>query len=143
MDGKWVANTNYRDQLDSLTWSQATHRIGKFNTIAVLVYHVNYYFVGLIQAFKDGKLEIKDSYSFDLPEISSQIEWESLKNDFFTNAKTFSKLVESLDDQTLAAPFIDKKYGTNLRNIEAVIEHGYYHLGQIALIRKMVLEDNI
>lgn len=143
LDGKWVANTNYKEQLNSLTWSQATHRMGKFNTIAVLVFHMNYYFVGLLQAFKNGRLEIRDSYSFDMPEISSEIEWEHLKNEFLANAKAFSQLVESFDDETLKGPFVDEKYGTNHRNIEAVIEHGYYHLGQISLIRKMMLEEGI
>jgi hypothetical protein len=38
--------------------------------------------------------------------------------------------------------FVDKKYGTYLRNIEAVIEHSYYHLGQIVLIKKMILKQS-
>ncbi|GAA4794839.1 hypothetical protein GCM10023231_24020 [Olivibacter ginsenosidimutans] len=35
--------------------------------------------------------------------------------------------------------FIDEQYGTYLRNIEGVIEHGYYHLGQIVLIKKLII----
>ena len=37
--------------------------------------------------------------------------------------------------------FFDEKYGTYLRNIEGMIEHCYYHLGQVSLIRKMILEQ--
>jgi hypothetical protein len=35
----------------------------------------------------------------------------------------------------------DEQYGTWQRNLEAVIEHSYYHLGQIILIRKMILHE--
>jgi hypothetical protein len=38
--------------------------------------------------------------------------------------------------------FVDEKYGTYLRNIEAMIEHSYYHLGQIVLIRKILSGNN-
>lgn len=46
-----------------------------------------------------------------------------------------------MEDRIFDQPFIDEKYGTVLRNIEGVIEHSYYHLGQISLIRKMILND--
>ena len=38
--------------------------------------------------------------------------------------------------------FVDEKYGTFQRNIEAMIEHSYYHLGQIVLIKKMLLQSS-
>jgi hypothetical protein len=38
----------------------------------------------------------------------------------------------------LDAVFVDAKYGDYARNIEGVIEHSYYHLGQVVLVRKMV-----
>jgi len=139
LDGKWVANTNYKELLNDLTWEQATHRIGKLNTIAALVYHINYYFVGLLDAFTNNKLEIRDTYSFDLPEITSESEWQGLKSEFLNNAQVFSRCVEAMDDEKLQAPFIEHKYGTNLRNIEAVIEHGYYHLGQVSLLKALIM----
>jgi hypothetical protein len=45
-----------------------------------------------------------------------------------------------MKDAIFDEPFVDEKYGTLLRNIEGVIEHSYYHLGQIALIRKMITQ---
>ena len=34
--------------------------------------------------------------------------------------------------------FVDEKYGTYLRNIDGMIEHAYYHLGQVVLIKKLL-----
>ena len=138
LNGIWIANTNYKLQLQAVTPEQAIHKIGNLNTIAALTYHINYYLAGLLQVFDGGKLEIKDKYSFDLPEIQSEKDWEQLVNIFFTNAEKFVSKVQQMADEKLDAPFADEKYGTYLRNIEGVIEHSYYHLGQISLIKKLI-----
>ena len=39
----WIANTNYKEQIESVNWEQATQKIGILNTIAALTYHINYY----------------------------------------------------------------------------------------------------
>jgi hypothetical protein len=90
LSGRWIANTNYRDQLAPLTWEQATTKIGSLNTIAALTYHINYYLAGINNVFEGGGLEIRDKYSFDLPPITSQEDWETLRNTLFRNAETFA-----------------------------------------------------
>jgi hypothetical protein len=142
LNGHWIANTNYKEQIQSLTWQQATHKIENVNTISALTYHINYYLVGLLNAFENGKLEISDKYSFDLPLITSETEWNTLVIDFLNNAEKFADKVEQMNDVIFDEPFVDEKYGTLLRNIEGVIEHSYYHLGQISLIRKMITQTN-
>jgi hypothetical protein len=139
LNGYWIANTNFREQILSVNWEQANRKIENLNTIAALTYHINYYLEGLLNAFNSGKLEISDKYSFDLPEIQSETDWNNLVNDFLKNSGKFADEVEQMEDKKLDQPFIDEKYGTYLRNIEGVIEHSYYHLGQVALIRKMIL----
>lgn len=141
LNGRWIANTNYQSQLESVTWKQATQKIGSLNTIASLTFHVNYYLAGLLNVFKGGGLEIRDKYSFDMPPIESETDWEKLKNEFLTNAEMFVIAVAKLTDYQLDQPFVDEKYGTYLRNIEGIIEHSYYHLGQISLMKKMIIEN--
>lgn len=141
LDGYWIANTNYKKQIQSVTWEEATQKIGTLNTIAALTFHINYYLAGLLNAFEKGKLEISDKYSFDLPPIQSASEWDQMVTEFLTNAEKFVATVAQMDDTLLDEPFIDEKYGTFLRNIEGVIEHSYYHLGQVSLINKMIQES--
>jgi len=141
LDGYWIANTNYKKQIQSVTWEEATQKIGTLNTIAALTFHINYYLAGLLNAFEKGKLEISDKYSFDLPPIQSASEWDQMVTEFLTNAEKFVATVAQIDDTLLDEPFIDEKYGTFLRNIEGVIEHSYYHLGQVSLINKMIQES--
>lgn len=139
LDGKWIANTNFKDQIVSINWRQATHRLENLNTIALLVFHINYYLKGLLNVFNGGNLDIKDKHSFDLPEIRSEIDWNNLVNEFLKNSEMFVEKVKQMDEQLLDSYFVDIKYGSYKRNIEGVIEHCYYHLGQISLIRKLIL----
>lgn len=138
LDGRWIANTNFKDQVQTTNWQQANRSVGSLNTIAVLVYHINYYLAGLLHAFENGKLEIHDKYSFDLPSIKDQEDWEILVKDFLNNAERFALAVEQMDATLLTMPFIDEKYGNYQRNIEGVIEHSYYHLGQVVILKKMI-----
>jgi hypothetical protein len=138
LDGRWVANTNYREQLEDLDLHKATGKIGDLNTIALLTYHINYYVEGLLKAYNTGILEIRDRFSFDMPGLNTDIEWKAMVKNLLENAEEFAAFVEKMDDAELDRPFIEEKYGTNLRNIEAVIEHSYYHLGQISLVKKFL-----
>ena len=141
LNGKWIANTNFKEQILSVNWEQAIQKVGDINTIAALTFHINYYLAGLLNVFNGGRLEISDKYSFDLIEIKSAEDWNKLVNDFLSNSEKFASHVEQMTESMLDQPFIDEKYGSYLRNIEGVIEHSYYHLGQISLIRKIIIQS--
>jgi len=143
LNGTWIANTNYKDQLSKVNWKQAIAKIGSLNSILALTYHINYYVAGVLQVFEGGNLDIRDKYSFNFPDIKSEEEWNGLLSDLLSNAEKFASHIELMSDEKLEDNFVDKRYGSYRRNIEGMIEHSYYHLGQISLIRKMILElDN-
>jgi hypothetical protein len=140
LNGKWIANTNFKEQITSISWEQAIEKIENLNKIALLTFHVNYYLKGLLRVFEGGNLEIKDKFSFDMPEIVSETGWLNLVNEFVSNAERFINHVEKMDDNLLTQPFVKEEYGSYLRNIEAQIEHSYYHLGQVSLIKKLIMQ---
>jgi uncharacterized damage-inducible protein DinB len=142
LSGKWIANTNFQEQIRAITWQQAIQKVSTLNTVALLTFHINYYLKGLIHVFEGGPLDIKDKFSFDLPEITSEAEWQSLVAEFVANSEAFAGFVEKMEDAQFDQVFVDEKYGTYLRNIEGVIEHSYYHLGQVSLINKLILTAN-
>ncbi len=139
LHGKWIANTNCKDQITNITWSQAIQQIENLNTIAKLTYHINYYLEGLLQVLNGGPLETRDKYSFDLPEIKDEKDWNELTKRFIQNSESFVEKIKEMEDDMLDQDFVKKEYGNYLRNIEAIIEHSYYHLGQISLIKKMII----
>ncbi len=139
LNGEWVS-TNFKTQLSDVSWKMATTKIGSLNTIASLAFHINYYVAGVLKVLEGGTLDIRDKYSFDMPPIESQKDWEELLNEMWSNAEKFANLVDKMPDDKLNEGFVDEKYGTYQRNLLGMIEHSYYHLGQVVLIKKLLLE---
>ena len=57
---------------------------------------------------------------------------------FWKDTEELAQFLEKLTDKQLNATFVNKQYGTYLRNINAMIEHSYYHLGQIVIVKKLI-----
>lgn len=135
-EGRWVVGTNFMTELTDLSWKDANTQIDNYNTIAAITFHINYYLDGVNNVFEGGSLEIKDQFSFDAPPLESSKDWKSLVNRFSKHADRFIHHVENMSEEALLKPFADQDYGSTLRNIDVMIEHAYYHLGQIILIKK-------
>lgn len=137
-DGTFIANTNYKKELENLNWQDATEKIKDLNTIAILTQHIHYYIKGINQVLEGGNLEIRDSYSFDFPPIQSEEDWQVVLENFWADSENFYQNLMKISDEKLHQSFVEEKYGTFLRNMDAMIEHAYYHLGQIVLIKKLL-----
>lgn len=138
--GNWTS-VNLKDTLAGVTWQQATTQVHGFNTIAALVFHINYYVSAVLKVLQGGPLEAHDKYSFDLPPITSAEDWEKLLDKTRTDAENFANAIGQLPESKLWEDFSDKKYGNYYRNLHGIIEHIHYHLGQIALIKKLLSDQ--
>lgn len=136
--GNWTA-VNFRETLANVDWRQATKHVYSFNTIATLVYHTNYYVSEVLKVLYGEPLNAKDELSFELPSIDSEEDWEKLLNKTWADAENFAATIEQLPESKLLEIFTDEKYGSYYRNIHGIIEHLHYHLGQIVLIKKLLV----
>jgi hypothetical protein len=135
--GNWTAS-NLKEHLEDVNWQQATTKKDSFNTIAALVFHMNYYVCAVSDVLQGQPLQASDKYSFDHPPILSREDWQKLLDKTWMDAEQFASLIEQLPESRLGEDFSDNKYGTGFRNIQGVIEHIHYHLGQIVLIKKLL-----
>lgn len=135
--GNWTS-VNLKDSLSGVDWQQATTKVFSLNTIAALVYHTNYYIDAASQVLNGKPLDAHDKYSFDLPPIKSQEDWDGLLEKTWIEAENFASLIAQLPESKLDESFADNKYGNYYRNIHGIIEHTHYHLGQIVLIKKLL-----
>ena len=76
-EGNWTS-VNLKETLEGVSWQQAVIKIGDLNSIAVLVYHINYYVSAVLKVLESGKLEASDKYSFDLSPLTNDEEWKAL-----------------------------------------------------------------
>ena len=77
LNGTWIANTNYKNELDNLDFRIANKKIESLNSISVLAQHIHYYISGILNVYVNNKLEISDKFSFNFSPIKSQYAWES------------------------------------------------------------------
>jgi hypothetical protein len=135
--GNWTVS-NMKEQLSDISWQQATTKVEALNSIVALTYH-NYYFVLALLDVLEGKpLTSNDKFSFNHPQIQSQQEWMDFLNKIWNDVERAALLIEQIPESKLGEDFADAKYGTYYRNVIGIIEHTHYHLGQIALIKKLL-----
>lgn len=135
--GNWTCS-NLKDNLADVTWQQATTQVHDINTIATLAYHMGYYVSAVLKVLQGEPLIAKDAESFSHPPISSEADWDSMLAKLWADAEAFAKLLEQLPEHKLWENFTDEKYGIYYRNIHGIVEHTHYHLGQIAVVKKIL-----
>ncbi|HSN61255.1 MAG TPA: DinB family protein, partial [Ferruginibacter sp.] len=134
-------SVNLKDTLANINWEEAITKVQQLNSIATLVFHINYYVSPVLKVLQGEPLKASDKFSFDLPAITSEEDWQKLVNKALAEAEQCAAAIEQLDETTLFEDFSDPKYGNYYRNLHGIIEHTHYHLGQISLIKKILNES--
>ncbi|MFM7152588.1 MAG: DUF1572 domain-containing protein [Bacteroidota bacterium] len=137
LNGNWIS-TNFKAQLEDVTLEEAQTKIGDLNTIALLTFHIHYYVAGVLNVLEGGPLEIRDRYSFDMKPLQSEAEWDAMRDTLWNDAEKFAQRVGEMPDNQLWSAFADEKYGNFYRNLEGMVEHCYYHLGQVVMLKKLI-----
>lgn len=138
--GNWTT-VNVKDTLADVNLQQATTKIHDLNTIATLVFHINYYVYPVLKVLQNQPMVASDKFSFNLPPITSDEDWQKLVARVLAEAEELATQIEQLDDAKLQDVFANPKYGNYYRNLLGIIEHTHYHLGQITLIKKIIQES--
>src|SRR5690349_2857547 len=119
--GNWTS-VNLKDTLKEISWQQASAQVYSLNTIAKLTFHINYYVSAVLKVLQGGPLDAHDKYSFDLPSIQSEEDWQKLINKNFSEAEQLAALIEQLPENKFEENFAEEKYGTYYRNLHGLIE---------------------
>lgn len=132
----WTS-TSMKEVLENVTWQQAIQNPIEGNSIAVLVYHTNYYLNVVAFLLKGENFKYKHEDSFTVTPINSDEDWKNLLEKTWTDAEKLAKLIESFPEEKLWL-LISPKYGNYYKNLHGVVEHNHYHLGQIVLLKKLL-----
>lgn len=135
--GNWTW-VNLKDTLADVTWQQATTKMHSFNTIGVLVYHINYYVGAITDVLQEKPLTAHDRYAFDMPPVQSKEDWDNMLAKIWIDAENLVGLIEQLPEHKLWENFSEEKYGLYYRNLLGFIEHTHYHMGQIVILKKLL-----
>lgn len=140
--GPNATGVNLKMALEGVDWEMATVKTGSLHSIAELVFHINYYVDAILGVLQGKPLTAHDKYSFDLPPINSQADWEGLLEKVWKDADKMIETVATMEESKLAEVFVLEKYGNYYRNLTGMCEHSNYHIGQISLLKKIIREGN-
>lgn len=136
-DGNWSWAT-LKEKVADINWQDATTQVYGLNTIASLVYHINYYTHEVANALEGQAFIASDKLAFAHPNISNENDWQNMLSKVFNDGERLAVQIEKLDDKILNDYFQEEKYGSHFRNFCGIIEHFHYHLGQIVVIKKIL-----
>ena len=136
--GPSSVGSTLKDSLEGVDMKMATTQVHGLNTIAKLVYHINYYIRAVTKVLEGGPLDAHDKFSYDLPPINTEADWQALLENTWAEAHRYADRIDELSEEKLHDTMADEKYGNWFRNLTIINEHTNYHLGQIVLIKKMI-----
>ncbi len=138
-DGAWFGDT-FMEKLEDVTEKEAfTRPAPDIHSIAELIAHVIYWRSPLIKALKGspdykGSVEHPDNWT-DLETLQKR-GWKRLMKDFDESQKSMIALL-----QDVKPTFFEQLYAPGRTwgfVVEGIVQHDIYHLGQLALVKKMV-----
>ena len=140
LQGNNWTGVSINELLAGVSWVDATYRLRELHSIATLVFHLDYYIEATVRVLRGQTLDASDKFSFDCPPIESDDDWRHLLQKTRDDIEQLANLVERLPDRCLSEVFVEERYGTYHRCLQGPIEHCYYHLGQIAIIKTLIEE---
>ncbi len=137
-EGNNWSDVNVKDTLDGITFPEATTVTNaSSNTIAALLYHMTFYNRAIKQRLQGIEPEVSAANGFDMPPITSAYDWEQLKKNVFDTVFELADEIRNFPDEKLSEENPVGK-GSFYKKLHGVIEHNYYHLGQIVILKNLI-----
>lgn len=130
-------DASVKDILHGITYEQAIKKTGSANTIALLLFHMDFYNMVVYDRIVGTTKHFEHEESLKEPNISSEADWQQLQQQYFNNVNKIHKAILEFDESCL---FEQKTNNTPYKNLHGLVEHIHYHLGQISLLKKLTTE---
>jgi uncharacterized damage-inducible protein DinB len=133
-------DVNINETIKNIDWKQAQQQTeASPNTIASLLHHL-YYWNGIISKRMDGETPvIPEENGFDVPYLNSEEEWNALKEKTHQSFIQLAEKVKNFPEEKLMNNYSPEINSTIYRNIQGLVEHAHYHLGQIVILKNIII----
>ncbi len=128
-------DASVKDVLQNISFEQAMKKTGNANTIAILLFHMDFYNMVVYDRLVGIKRKFEHEESLQQPNITTEEDWQQLQKAYFENVDKIHKAIIAFNESHL---FEETTRNTPYKNLHGLIEHIHYHLGQISLLKKLV-----
>ncbi len=98
---------------------------------AAVLFHIHYYQKAQFSVLQGGSLNAKDSESFDHPKWVNESDWLQFGSGVIDTGTELEATIVSLPESKWSKPFVKAEYGSYETNLIGMLEHSYYHFGQL------------
>ena len=127
------------DVLSDISYSQAaTVTAASKNSIAALAHHLLYWNKIIMQRMLGENPFVPDSNGFDVGKLATEEDWHKLVADLHQSFIDLSNAIRNFPENRLKDLTKSGK-STIESNIYGIIEHAYYHLGQMMILKNLLM----
>ena len=123
-----LSDVNY---IEASTKTQASQ-----NTIASLVHHLKFWNGVIYQRIQNLDPKIPEINGFDVDVLTTESDWQVLIADTKHSFTELAEIIRRFPPERLDTPTNFGK-STFRKNLLGIVEHAYYHLGQMVVIKKL------
>lgn len=138
-DGNNWLDVNLKEKIESISEEQSFIRpVPELHSVAELVSHILVWRQSVIQKLKGikPKLQVNDPLDWRTNNELKNIGWSGLKSELYSTTGELIELIQNKEDG-----FLDEKDMDNYPFrylLEGIIQHDFYHLGQIGITLKLL-----
>jgi uncharacterized damage-inducible protein DinB len=130
------------ETVNDVSWQQAQqHTAASPNTIASILHHLYYWNGILMQRLEGNNPSIPEANGFDAGELNDETDWNELKEITHQSFIQLADAVKNFPEEKLKVTYAEGK-SSFYKNMQGVVEHAHYHLGQIVIIKKLLQANN-
>ena len=137
--GNWT-EVNIKDTLANVGYKEAsTVTKASYNTIAALLHHLSFYNGIVMQRLSGANPVISEANGFDMPPVKNEEDWIKLKERNLESAQQLTEAVRHFPEERLNE-LTATGHATHYKTLHGIVEHAHYHLGQIVLLKKLIMQ---
>lgn len=135
-EGDNWTEVNIRETLQDLPLAAALERTpASANTIAGLLHHISFWNRVVGQRIAGVAPEIPEDNGFLHPPLHTEADWLALQQDNLRSAQELAAVIKSIPGERLEEPILPGASSV-YRNLQGIVEHTHYHLGQIVILKQ-------
>jgi uncharacterized damage-inducible protein DinB len=101
------------------------------NSAAAVLFHIHYYQKAQLAVLQGGPLLAKDSESFHHSQWEHESDWLQFGSTVIDTGRELEAVIAQLPESIWSEPFVKAEYGSYETNLIGMLEHSYYHFGQL------------
>lgn len=135
--GNW-SEVDLAATLADITWAEANIITPvSVNSIAAILFHLQFYNNVVKDRLAGISTAIPDANGFDVPKLKNAADWKLLQQNSLASAHALMEMVSALPEEKLFEALTSNGV-TVYKTLHGVVEHAYYHLGQIVMLKKII-----